>query len=154
MSLGSITISSIPDYAIMSTIMLKIKEFFKQYETKIVLVLGLILATGFSFQAGYLKGQNLPQNPLVIETPGNCPDFQEKGRKSQNNGSENTSGSTLQENSTQKQGCMFVGSKNSDKYHLPDCKSAKRIKPENLVCFESSEDAVSKGYEPSKDCLK
>lgn len=39
-----------------------------------------------------------------------------------------------------KEGCLYVGSKKSDKYHKPDCKWAKRIKPENLVCYYSEEE--------------
>lgn len=42
--------------------------------------------------------------------------------------------------------CLFVGSKNSNKYHSPSCSYAKRIKPENVVCFHSKEEAESKGY--------
>lgn len=44
-----------------------------------------------------------------------------------------------------KKGCMYVGSENSDKYHTPDCKFAKKIKPENLVCFNSIEEAEEGG---------
>lgn len=40
----------------------------------------------------------------------------------------------------------FVGSIESDKYHYPDCRWAKKINPENEVWFTSSEDARSKGY--------
>lgn len=43
--------------------------------------------------------------------------------------------------------CAFVGSKNSTKYHLPTSGSAKRIKPENLVCFTGADEAVARGYE-------
>lgn len=39
-----------------------------------------------------------------------------------------------------KAGCLYVGSKNSDKYYPPDCRYAKRIKPENLVCFKSEQE--------------
>ena len=42
--------------------------------------------------------------------------------------------------------CLFVGSKNSTKYHSPGCSYAKRILPANLVCFASREDAEKKGY--------
>lgn len=42
----------------------------------------------------------------------------------------------------------FVGSKNSDKYHLPDCTWAKRIKKENQIWFSSAEDAKNQGYNP------
>jgi len=41
-----------------------------------------------------------------------------------------------------KDGCLYVGSKNSDKYYKPDCKWAKKIKPENLVCYHSEEEVL------------
>jgi endonuclease YncB( thermonuclease family) len=37
-------------------------------------------------------------------------------------------------------GCLYVASKNSDVYHTPGCKYAKRIKPENLLCFTKKEE--------------
>ncbi len=46
--------------------------------------------------------------------------------------------------------CLFVASKNSKTYHTTDCKWAKRIKPENLICFHSVEEL--EGYTPGKDC--
>jgi len=36
--------------------------------------------------------------------------------------------------------CMYVGSKTTKTYHKPDCKWAKRIKPENLICYKSEEE--------------
>ncbi len=49
-----------------------------------------------------------------------------------------------------KEGCMFVASKNSKIYHKPECKWAKKIKEENLICFHSEEEIV--GFEPAKSC--
>lgn len=46
----------------------------------------------------------------------------------------------------------YVGSKNSDKYHLTSCQSAKRIDPDNLVSFDSRESALKEGYVPCKVC--
>ena len=46
-----------------------------------------------------------------------------------------------------KKDCLYVGSEDSDKYHTPGCKFAKKIKPENLVCFYSVEDAEEGGRE-------
>lgn len=43
-----------------------------------------------------------------------------------------------------KENCLYVGSKNSDKYYPPDCKWAKRIKPENLICFKSEEEVKNR----------
>ncbi|MBN2015087.1 MAG: hypothetical protein JW778_07900 [Candidatus Altiarchaeota archaeon] len=49
-------------------------------------------------------------------------------------------------------GTNFVGSLSSDKYHNCDCRYAKKIKPENIVCFSSREDAESEGYVPCGVC--
>lgn len=49
-------------------------------------------------------------------------------------------------------GTMFVGSKNSNKYHYCDCASAKKISSKNLVCFKSIEEAKDSGYIPCKIC--
>lgn len=47
---------------------------------------------------------------------------------------------------------MFVGSIKSDKYHYPDCRAAKNIKPENEIWFSSSADARAHGYAPCSIC--
>lgn len=46
-----------------------------------------------------------------------------------------------------RENCQFVGSKNSDKYHSPGSAPAKRILPENIVCFASEAEAQNAGYE-------
>lgn len=50
------------------------------------------------------------------------------------------------------EGSKYVGSKNSDKYHLCDCVWATKIKPENIICFDSIEGATEQGYIPCKTC--
>jgi len=47
---------------------------------------------------------------------------------------------------------QYVGSVNSDKYHLPDCRWAGKIKPENEVWFDTKEEAEEQGYIPCKTC--
>lgn len=47
---------------------------------------------------------------------------------------------------------QFVGSSTSKKYHLPDCRYAQKIKPENRITFQSAEEAKSQGYAPCKSC--
>ena len=47
---------------------------------------------------------------------------------------------------------MLVGSSTSKKYHLPDCRYALKIKPENKIDFQSPEDAKRQGYLPCKSC--
>lgn len=49
-------------------------------------------------------------------------------------------------------GTRYVGSVNSDKYHVCTCTYAKRIKTENLVCFQSKDEAEAAGYIPCGVC--
>ncbi len=46
----------------------------------------------------------------------------------------------------------FVASKNGKAFHKPDCSSAARIKPENLVTYNSREQALAAGKNPCKQC--
>jgi len=46
----------------------------------------------------------------------------------------------------------LVGSTTSNKYHLPDCRYADKIRPENKVHFASEEEAKGQGYIPCKSC--
>lgn len=46
----------------------------------------------------------------------------------------------------------YVGSAKSNKYHYPSCSSAHRIKPSNLVTFQSAKEALEAGYIPCKVC--
>lgn len=46
----------------------------------------------------------------------------------------------------------YVASKSGKVFHRPDCASAKRIKPENLIGFFSREEAVAAGLQPCKRC--
>jgi hypothetical protein len=47
----------------------------------------------------------------------------------------------------------YVGSKNSDKYHLTTCKWAGNIKTSNKVTFNSENQARARGYSPCKTCI-
>ena len=46
----------------------------------------------------------------------------------------------------------YVASKNGKVFHTADCSSAARIKPENLVTYNSTEDAERDGKRPCKIC--
>jgi hypothetical protein len=46
----------------------------------------------------------------------------------------------------------FVAAKGGKVYHRPDCPSAKRIKPENLIGFASREEAEAAGLAPCERC--
>ena len=46
----------------------------------------------------------------------------------------------------------YVASKNGKVFHTADCSSAKRISPENIVTYNSTEDAERDGKRPCKIC--
>ncbi len=46
----------------------------------------------------------------------------------------------------------YVGSKNSNIYHFPDCEWAQKISPANQIWFSSPQEALSIGYSPCKVC--
>ncbi|MFZ0034163.1 MAG: hypothetical protein WAK60_04130 [Sedimentisphaerales bacterium] len=46
----------------------------------------------------------------------------------------------------------YVASKNSKVFHKPDCIWVKRIKPENLVGYNSREEAINAGKKPCGQC--
>lgn len=141
----------------------KIKDFWEKYEQKIILILGLVLISVLSFEAGVLKGADFGQKPLIIESVSSADNCVSKdqngsmGAAEASNLPQNASNVKNQDNSTPlalPQNCSFLGSKNSNKYHLPSCRWAKSIKPENRVCFSSEDEAKSRGYLPDKNCIK
>lgn len=46
----------------------------------------------------------------------------------------------------------YISSKNSQVFHSPECRSAKRIKPENIVSYISRDEAIAAGKRPCKVC--
>jgi len=51
-----------------------------------------------------------------------------------------------------KKGVKFVGSRNSSKYHYPNCKWVKMIEPKNRITFDSVKAAQAWRYVPCKVC--
>ncbi len=134
------------------------KEVFWKYEAKIVVFLGMILVAVISFEVGILQGQKWQQEPMIVEVPAVAVasnQTESNAVDKTTNMEEKTGNNTLPENINQKNPaeCVFVGSKNSDKYHVPTCSYAKRIKPENIVCFKDKAEAQARGYKADK-CIK
>lgn len=46
----------------------------------------------------------------------------------------------------------YVGSADSDKYHYPKCRWTKEINDQNLVHFDTEEEATAAGYNPCGSC--
>lgn len=134
----------------------KIKEFFLKHETRIVLFVGFCLISAISFEFGVLQGQKWQQKPLIIEKGSDVGQGQENQNKgiSEVQGASKTAPISSQASKTtlapNNSNCAFVGSKSSTKFYLPTCSYAKRVKPENLICFKSANEALGQGRTESK----
>lgn len=146
--------SIISEMAILSTkieridFIKKAKDWWLQYETKIVLILGFILVSAVSFEFGLIQGKKWQKEPLVIEkTVPAVTETKDAVATTPPEAQELPSPAVLTTSgaSATLANCRFAGSKNSDKIHVPTCSWAKRIKPENLVCFATLEEALAKG---------
>lgn len=47
---------------------------------------------------------------------------------------------------------VYIGNRNTKKFHRPDCSSAKSMKSKNKVTLSSREEALAEGYTPCKRC--
>ncbi len=139
----------------------QIGQFWLKHEKKIILAIGIILIAAVSFEAGFLKGQESKSEPIVVNKSATAEIASVNTGQNQTSANDTktapaNSKSALTEDAmtlnTQK--CSFVASKNSNKYHLPSCRYAQNIKPENRVCFSSKEEAESRGYQGAKCCIK
>jgi hypothetical protein len=126
-------------------------EFFRREKEKLIVFLALFLVGVVSFEAGFLAGGSTGSLPLVIEKPA-ITKAPEQWQVAGVSGEAKRTATVSVAAAPSGKDCAFVGSRNSTLYHLPTCASAKRIKPENIVCFVSTEDAVTRGYKPG--CLK
>lgn len=131
-------------------------QWFRENRDRLLILFGVLLVGILCFEAGILQGEATQTKPLILSLPA----LEERAAPS-----DTSDPSTDQKNQmgllgvepiatkiTESAGCVFVGSKNSNKYHAPQCATAKRIKPENKVCFSSKEEAERRGYVAS--CLK
>lgn len=135
------------------TIFHKTKEWFISHQKNLLLLVGVLFVGILAFESGYLRGKlSQSPEPMIISIPAVIEPQVADGTVI----GEKLSGvEQIVSAVDEKQGginCPLVGSRNSNKYHLPTCAPAKRIKPENKVCFASKEDAEKRGYVAG--CLK
>jgi hypothetical protein len=143
------------------TIFQKIKDIWLKYEEKIILLVGILMIAAIAFEAGFLYGEkNKKESVLVQKTADeiglSCPQSEAETNKNNNNNDKKQGDSAKTENevNVENKNCAFVASKNSNKYHLPACQFAQKIKPENKICFSSAEEAQGRGYQGAKCCIK
>lgn len=131
-----------------------VKKFIELYQERILFGVIIFLVAAISFKAGIMKEREQESTELKVFLNNEQKlDLEDKkaialGKAVQRKGLTETveSSIVLKEN---KKECQFVGSKNSDKYHTMSCQWASRIKPENIVCFGSIEEAAKTGYVPA-----
>lgn len=137
--------------------MIKVKEFWCKYEYKIILIIGFLLVALISFEFGYMQAKTVNSSPIIIEESPVRPEISPEG---QVDGIMELDRATTKKEPAEVNSqvaktpldCAFVGSKNSNKYYPPTCSYAKRIKPENLVCFKTAAEAVAQGRIVSTGC--
>lgn len=142
-----------------------ISRFLSQNQDKIVLIIGAILIAAIGFAGGRLSFLKTQPEPVVIEESDQLCQCPKEGSTlgDQTTNKESTSKEAKEEvslktdlSSSNSQAATqegkYVGSKNSKKYHLPDCRYAKKIKEENQIWFKSVKEAVDARYEPCGVC--
>lgn len=128
----------------MKKLLLRWMSAFRREREHIGVFASICLVGILGFEAGTMAAGSVGAAPIVIEIPAVAiPRAADEGL---------VAGVTAVAPDVEKKDCAFVGSRNSNLYHLPTCASAKRIKPENIVCFTGPEDAEKRGYGPG--CLK
>lgn len=129
------------------------RETIGRERRRITLFVGFLAMGALMFEAGFVQGVAHVPAPVVIEKPVTAADVcAAPVGVAGSADTQDTSVAVSADSSSVTGGCRFVGSKNSTLYHLPTCAPAKRIKPENRVCFASEEEAHARGYKPG--CLK
>jgi len=122
--------------------------------------IAIILVAIIAFSLGRISGLQDKREPVRIlnnSTPNSLllqsnsakatPDKQEGGIETNTQSLQNTAAAA-----SASQGGQVVASKNGTKYHYPWCAGAKQISPQNIITFNSIEDARAKGYTPASNC--
>jgi hypothetical protein len=119
----------------------RFKIFCKDKQSDLFIIIAIILVALISFGIGRLTAPKT--EPIQIKNL-------EKASV-QDIAPEQKEGTAQKETQGNYQG-QVVGSKNSDKYHLPDCPGAKQISEQNKIWFSSIEEAEKAGYKPASNC--
>lgn len=116
-----------------------LKKFLREKQSDIVLFIGVILVALIGFGLGQLTAPDQQCQSLIIEDKGIGVDLSAQMLQGALPQQTNDELSSSQEGT-------FVASKNSDKYHWPQCPYAQKIKSTNLIWFASETQAQQAGY--------
>ena len=123
-------------------------NIFKKHIEKIFLLFGfmLILVAGFFSGYSYSQEQIEKQEIVIEDSDDSCAGFLFLKEETILGSQVRVDSVSNKEISEIKQGSgKFVASKNSTLYHKADCVYVKRIKEENKIFFNSSQEAEDKG---------
>ena len=135
--------------------------------SKYFVVIAIILVATIAFSLGRISGLEGKREPVKIisessniNNPLNPPYI--KGETGGVTSSKIQQTATVGVNASQSKvttvvspinpGGQVVASKNGGKYHYPWCSGAKQISPQNLITFNSIEEARAAGYTPAANC--
>ncbi|MEK7133403.1 MAG: hypothetical protein AAB771_01805 [Patescibacteria group bacterium] len=121
-----------------------IKDKFELYKNDIFTAGIIVLTAVIGFGLGRLSIIYGQKTPVKIEYSNSDSENSEKNQSA-------AVSEALEVKPSNKEK-MYVASKNSDKYHLPWCAGAQRIKEENKIWFASKEEAEKTGYKPAENC--
>ncbi|MCR4306925.1 MAG: hypothetical protein NUV42_03050 [Candidatus Yonathbacteria bacterium] len=120
----------------------KSKYLLKHLENKeIFTVLTIILIAFASFGLGRLSKIEERASPVRVENTAKVLGAVEELSETK----------AVPKQASAKEGA-YVASKTGEKYHLPWCSGAQRIKEENKIWFDSKEAAEQAGYTPAANC--
>ncbi len=141
-----------------------LKNFWEKHGSLVLIILAISLFFVVAFKIGQLEKESegaAKINITLAEKKEVAPvDLRAKvieealERKNIENNIDATENSEATSGVIDDKECAFAASKNSTKYHLPNCSNAIRIKDSNKICFSSEEEAQAKGYERAKCCFK
>lgn len=90
---------------------------------------------------------------LTAQSPGQATITCAAGRKSSPAYALSVVAPPQQQTVSQPDSGAFVASVTGEKYHLADCASARQIKEQNCIYFQSAQQAEAEGYTPCARCL-
>lgn len=128
---------------------------------KILTAFSLVFVIGFASGFYYLDENRSSEVLTIKDCNSDCTALFKGSQESANNANQpenanRTAGDTVlsasspmeASDSPEKAAKAFAGSKNSTLYHTRDCQYVKRIKTENLVWFNSVQEAAATGRQP------
>ncbi len=121
------------------------QAFLSRYYTVVFTTLILTIA-GLAFYVGILEGKRSGSAGVVFSCRDDILSKLKIPLEERSQTSTSASPSSVSRNATEG---AFAGSKNGTKYYTPGCAGLERIKPENLIWFQSEEDATLQGYTPA-----